>query len=177
MDDTVAKEVSLIQIIKQPRRRIAYFLSIGLLVGFCWFVMVHIGAKMTIWNHVLFGVTTIPILIYSSLLMISPDVIKMDDSGFSEKFLWRTTRFEWSEVRNFHPFVVSGDHFVAFDFTSPVIKRRLLRRLNRTLGAEGHLKAEWGDRVTAVCVALNAWRSRWESDQLASPTSMSAQEH
>ena len=80
IDDTVAKEVSLVQIIKQPRRRIAYFLSIGLLVGFCWFVMVHIGAKMTIWNHVLFGVTTIPILIYSSLLMISPDVIQMDDS-------------------------------------------------------------------------------------------------
>jgi len=96
-------------------------------------------------------------------LLIAPPRLEITPSGLTQKVLWRTTKFAWTDIYNFRPAGLGlANKTVGFDYLTERPKGRGLKRLNSALtGGQGALQPGWEIPPQNLANLLNEARERW----------------
>lgn len=133
-----------------------------------WKAVLHLGAvvlvaaimsplaRTPLWNnplafmlYAIFGALAVA----SVWELVWPGRLVIDAEGFSQRDLWRTRRWSWSEARHFRPAENRFYDFVGFDSVPGAAPRR-------TGGIDG-LNQDWELEPRALAALMNGARARW----------------
>jgi hypothetical protein len=105
-----------------------------------------------------FGLGTIVAFIQ---LLPGASCLRLTDTGFSVRTMYRTHSYEWGDVRKFEVGEVGRDRRVVFDFAGRSRKKSTGRAVAKALaGAEGALADNYGRTVEDLARLLNDWKRR-----------------
>lgn len=90
--------------------------------------------------------------------LIRPDRLTVGGEGFAWRSLGRTRAYTWSEVRDFHTFVLSRDVAACIAFSCLAVTPAGQQAWRSVL-----MPAEWRTSAQEVANLLNAGRAAWAS--------------
>lgn len=93
--------------------------------------------------------------------LVRPGRLTLDAVCITQTSLGRTTRLLWSEVGHFRVWSTSRTAVVAFDDLRPLQGRSTLRRISRSLGADGALVGGWTMPAGQLAALLNTMQAEW----------------
>jgi hypothetical protein len=109
---------------------------------------------------ILFG-AGIPIFV---LRLVRPDELILGPEGITWRGIFRTARFQWSDVQNFRPYSPApktASKHVGFDFTDSMRGGQLRHAAKALVGVEGSLGGGWELSAAKLAELLNQARARW----------------
>jgi uncharacterized membrane protein YhaH (DUF805 family) len=101
--------------------------------------------------------------VFALWTLIAPPQLEIGPSGISQRVLWRTSRFAWTDIYDFRPATVGlSRKTVGFDYLKPNPGRDGLRKLNSSIaGVQGVLQSGWDVDPATLAALLNQARERW----------------
>ena len=98
-------------------------------------------------------------------MVVSPARLEIGPAGISQRAIWRTIRYAWTDIYDFRPASVGlNTKTVGFDYLNPRPGRRGLNSLNTAIaGVQGILQPGWETDPASLSTLLNQARERWLS--------------
>jgi hypothetical protein len=151
--------------IRSSRWKAALFLLIatGFVAISIWMLSDPKANRWMAWLGIIFFGFGIPVF---GLRVIRPDVLMLAPDGITWRSVFRTARWRWTELQNFHPYSPTGgaSKHVGFELTNSTQGRDGgLRGAARALtgGVEGSLGDGWELSASELADLLNRARARW----------------
>jgi uncharacterized membrane protein YhaH (DUF805 family) len=163
-------------VVRGSRRRGAW-----LLAGAALFVMC--GAVEFVNGQRLVALVTIAFFGFGGILglwtLVSPNQLEIAPLGITQRILWRTRRFAWTDIYNFRATTIGlTSKTVGFDFLKPRPGGEGLRKFNAAVvGVQGSFGPGWEMDSASLAALLNQAREQWleaPTGPVAAPISPSA---
>ena len=154
-NETTASDFSQ-PVVYRPRKRkqLLLLLTSSIFVA-GGLLMIHDGQAFGWLAVAFFG---LGMVVFTLQLFPNCSYLRVSASGIEIRSLWRTHRYEWSDMSHFCAGIIGHNKMVLFNFSSSYHQAHAVRAVAKTLtGAEAALPDTYGFTAEALAEHLNQW--------------------